>query len=85
VWVTFPGTEPNDQPNGKILHISSVADAASDTLQCRVEVPNPDKRPAGERVLVQFTQPAPVPMDTDQTAREVSLRETNDKIKLGSN
>jgi hypothetical protein len=31
-----------------------VADAASDTLRVRIEVPNQAKRPAGEHVLVTF-------------------------------
>ncbi len=37
---------------GKIVHIAAVADAASETLTIRVEVPNPKGRPAGERVRV---------------------------------
>jgi RND family efflux transporter MFP subunit len=40
---------------GKIIHIASVADAASGTLLVRVEVPNPTGRPAGEHVYVSFT------------------------------
>jgi len=40
--------------NGKIIHIGSVADAASNTLTVRVEVPNPTGRPAGEHVDVSF-------------------------------
>jgi len=40
--------------NGKIIHIGSVADAASNTLTVRVEVPNPTGRPAGEHVRVSF-------------------------------
>ena len=39
---------------GKITHIAAVADAASDTLQVRLEVPNSSNRPAGERVRVEF-------------------------------
>ena len=39
---------------GKIIHIAAVADAASDTLAVRVEVPNPSSRPAGRRVKVKF-------------------------------
>ena len=41
-------------PKGEIIHIAAVADAASDTLTVRVEVPNPAKRPAGEHVKVSF-------------------------------
>jgi len=39
---------------GKITHIASVADAASNTLLVRLEVPNGSNRPAGERVHVSF-------------------------------
>jgi len=39
---------------GTIIKISSVADAASDTLSVRVEVSNPSRRPAGEHVRVSF-------------------------------
>lgn len=39
---------------GKVVHVASVADAASDTLIVRMEVPNPSGRPAGERVTVSF-------------------------------
>jgi len=39
---------------GKIIKIGSVADAASDTLNVRVEIPNPAGRPAGEHVRVSF-------------------------------
>lgn len=39
---------------GRIVNISGVADAASDTLRIRIEAQNPSLRPAGERVLVVF-------------------------------
>lgn len=39
---------------GKITFISAMGDAASDTLTIRVELPNPEGRPAGERVQVRF-------------------------------
>ena len=39
---------------GKIVYINAVADAASDTLNVRVEVPNAAGRPAGEHVTVRF-------------------------------
>lgn len=54
--VVFPGTEADETPNGRIIHISAVADAASDTLNVRIEVANPDLRPAGERVTVKFLE-----------------------------
>ncbi len=58
VWVAFPAaTAATEGPNGKIINIATVADAASDTLRVRIEVPNPAKRPAGVRVAVSFTAP----------------------------
>jgi len=54
VWITFPGATAETTPNGRIINISAVADAASETLRIRIEVPNPLKRPAGERVAVAF-------------------------------
>jgi len=52
--ISFPGTDADEPAEGIIIHVSRVADAASDTLRVRVEVPNPDGRPAGERVFVEF-------------------------------
>jgi len=40
---------------GRIIYISTVADAASSTLRARVEVPNKLKRPAGEHVRISFS------------------------------
>jgi len=37
-----------------ILRVSKVADAASETLEVRLELPNPAARPAGEQVTVHF-------------------------------
>lgn len=51
--VYFPG-EGQDPVKGKIIVISSVADAASSTLRVRIEVPNRSNRPAGEHVRVSF-------------------------------
>ena len=56
VLVTFPEAEPVRSPNGRVIHISAVADAASDTLGVRIEVANPLGRPAGERLTVSFAQ-----------------------------
>ena len=55
-WITFPFVDGAPPANGKIIHISGVADAASDTLRVRIEVPNRSGRPAGERVTVRFSQ-----------------------------
>ena len=52
VRVQYPDAEAGATPSGRIIHIAAVADAASDTLGIRIEVPNPHNRPAGERVTV---------------------------------
>jgi len=39
---------------GRVIFVSSVADAASGTLRVRIEVPNKSGRPAGEHVTVSF-------------------------------
>jgi len=66
VFVTFPGGETNGPGDGRIIHISSVADAASDTLRVRVEIPNPAGRPAGEHVVVGFPQVPEPELTTSQ-------------------
>ena len=38
--------------SGRVVHVGAVADAASATLKVRIEVPNMEKRPAGEHVQV---------------------------------
>jgi len=58
--VSFPGTNPVEPAEGRIIHVSAVADAASDTLRVRVEIPNPDGRPAGERVFIRFMPAKPL-------------------------
>jgi RND family efflux transporter MFP subunit len=42
---------------GKVIHVSRVADPASETLEVRVELPNPSARLAGEHVNVTFPEP----------------------------
>ena len=54
--VIFPGNK-QDALNGKIIFISTVADAASSTLRVRIEIPNESNRPAGEHVSVLFSTP----------------------------
>ena len=39
---------------GKLVHVGAFADAGSDTLKVRIEVPNGASRPAGEHVKVRF-------------------------------
>jgi len=51
--VTFAGPKTK-AVQGKVVHVSSVGDAAAETLTVRVEAPNPSGRPAGERVRVRF-------------------------------
>ena len=53
--IIFPGSEQGSS-KGKIIFISTVADAASSTLKVRIEVPNKSNRPAGERVTVLFPE-----------------------------
>jgi RND family efflux transporter MFP subunit len=52
--VKFPDAEQRPV-EGKVIYISTVADAASATLRTRIEVPNKLKRPAGEHVRVVFS------------------------------
>lgn len=50
--VTFYAPDPNTV-RGRVIFVAAVADAASNTLTVRLEVPNPNKRPAGEHVQVR--------------------------------
>jgi len=54
--VKFPDTKKKPS-KGKIIYISTVADAASSTLRVRIEVPNTLNRPAGEQVRITFPPP----------------------------
>lgn len=54
VKVLFPEAGA-EQVLGRVIYVASVADAASDTRRVRVEVPNPQRRMAGERVLVEVS------------------------------
>ena len=56
--VVFPGNGADrvgQSLEGRINIVSAVARAGSDTLRVRVEVANPGRRPAGERVGVSFS------------------------------
>jgi RND family efflux transporter MFP subunit len=56
VEVNFPGDRTEYVSlKGKIIFIAAVADAGSSTLRVRVEVPNKNKRSAGEHVRVVFS------------------------------
>ncbi len=58
--VTLPGPSPAAS-KGTVTFVSVVADSASSTLRCRIELPNPARRPAGERVEIRFDKPAGQP------------------------
>jgi len=49
--VKFPDEKTSE---GKVIYISTVADAASSTLRARIEVANKSKQPAGEHVHIIF-------------------------------
>jgi HlyD family secretion protein len=53
VRVNYPDGA-GESERGKIIFIATAADAASDTLRVRIEVPNKAKRPSGEHVTVYF-------------------------------
>jgi RND family efflux transporter MFP subunit len=56
-YVSFPGASAQtgrQQRQGRITFISAFSRAGSDTLRVRLEIPNQDLRPAGERVEVSF-------------------------------
>jgi hypothetical protein len=46
-------------------------DAASETLRVRLEVPNPDGRPAGERVFIRFDEEV---QKAEPTKESLSIR-----------
>ena len=53
VQVRFPEKQGEQKTlTGKVIYKASVADASSETLMFRIEVPNSNKRLAGERVQV---------------------------------
>ena len=52
--VIFPGSKETSV-EGTIVFIGAVADAASNTLRVRIQVPNRSYRPAGEHVRVVFS------------------------------
>ena len=66
--VRFPGRA--SPVAAKILRVSKVADAASNLLMVRLEVPNPTARPAGENVTVRL--PGPIKSLPKGTARRAS-------------
>lgn len=55
--IEFIGSS-SPSPKGRVVHIATVADAASNTLTVRVEAANAKGRPAGEHVRVRFADSA---------------------------
>lgn len=53
VTVEFPEPGPCSA-QGQVISIAKVADAASQTIRVRIELPNPNGRPAGEHVRILF-------------------------------
>ncbi|MBS3821441.1 MAG: efflux RND transporter periplasmic adaptor subunit [Planctomycetes bacterium] len=66
---------------GKVIHKAAVADAASGTLIVRVEVPNPQQRPAGEHVTVTFG-PGTAAATDDTTGTVASTRRDETDLDL---
>jgi len=60
---------------GTIIFIASVADAASETLRVRVELPNDAESPAGQQVFVSFppTQSDAEPEDDDEGLNRLAI------------
>lgn len=50
--IRYPGSDTTIA--AAVIHKAAVADAASNTLTVRVQIPNPAMRPAGEHVMVSF-------------------------------
>lgn len=59
---------------GRIIHVAAVADAASNTLRVRIEVPNPAGRPAGEHVMVSSAQATTSGRDREAASRSATSR-----------
>jgi RND family efflux transporter MFP subunit len=46
--------DPKTTVDGTVIFIAAVADAGSDTLRVKIQIPNKSNRPAGEHVIVTF-------------------------------
>lgn len=58
VKIAFPASgSTSKKVDGRIIHINAVAGAVSETARVRIEVPNPENRPAGERVEIVLPSP----------------------------
>jgi len=69
-WVAFrlPGME--EPVEGRITQVASVADAASETRRVRIEIPNPNRLPAGAAVDVVLDPPTPEAVEASATLSE---------------
>jgi RND family efflux transporter MFP subunit len=59
---------------GKVIHVSRVADPASETLEVRIELPNPSTRLAGEHVTVTFPEPGNGKPESRSTKSETNSK-----------
>jgi RND family efflux transporter MFP subunit len=59
---------------GTILHMGAVAEPASETITVRVEVPNGEGRPAGQRVNVSFIEAAGNNLRAERSAEDATVK-----------
>jgi len=76
--VAFDGKE-QDTAQGSVLYVSSVADAASQTVMVRIEVPNNPRRRAGGIVYVSFTDVVAETEKAPQAAGESISNQSTDR------
>lgn len=74
----FPNHGSEESAVGKVIFKGAVADAASDTLLVRLEVPNPSRRAAGERVKVNVSDVIPAPAPATEPAAAVATEPAAD-------
>lgn len=63
--IRFPNP-PRAEITGRVVFLASVADAASETIDLRIELPNPRGRRAGERVVVMVPEKRPQMSNREQ-------------------
>lgn len=67
--------EYSDTVTGKVIHVASVMDSASNTRRIRVELPNPKEYPAGLHVQVEFPRQQPPASAPAATTEPVTTTE----------
>jgi multidrug efflux pump subunit AcrA (membrane-fusion protein) len=72
-WVVHKLPGDRAPVRGRVIHVAPVADAASSTRLVRVEVPNPEKIPAGGEVVVHFDKSG---LEKQPRSREAPSGET---------